>query len=562
MDDFDCSWYHQQYNGKKVLFLVPHEDDEINVGGDLPFYFQKRGAQVFLCFATNGDFLFQARTRLTEALKSAACLGIPEKQVYFLGYGDTSNEDRTSHIYHTGKVTKSHGGHSATYGLPSHPEFIWQQKKFHHSYTVSNYCQDLSLLLWTLQPDMIFCVDYDTHADHRMLSLCFEKEMGKILQTPGNNYHPRVFKGFAYSTAYETVRDFYAPFLSSTQRPEEKALSTTLIGRSIYQWNQRVRFPITRNTATCFLHNNLLFHALCCHRSQAAWHQAEQIINGDKVFWERRTDSFSYQAKITASSNQESSSKLQNFRLYDTRDIGSREPVFTGDCWVPSPDDSKKEILFQWDSSHQLRFLRIFGAMKNPVPIPKLIIRLDDGFTQEIGPLPLQGKPLEIHLPETHKIRRCRIQLHDAPADCGLAECEFFAQAISDTFLAPLLKITYQDNFLYHGMLNPDTSSVQLETYQSFPKRKVYWEILGNAQGARISQTGQLCLSPESRKITVRACDLKHPDIFDQVILIKASHFQFLWLHSRQQAEKKILGFLLKKQRKYYHIRQKYLKNV
>lgn len=144
----------------------------------------------------------------------------------------------------------------------------------------------------------------------------------------------------------------------------------------------------------------------------------------------------------------------------------------------------------------------------------------------------------------------------------SLAECEFFAQAISDTFLAPLLKITYQDNFLYHGMLNPDTSSVQLETYQSFPKRKVYWEILGNAQGARISQTGQLCLSPESRKITVRACDLKHPDIFDQVILIKASHFQFLWLHSRQQAEKKILGFLLKKQRKYYHIRQKYLKNV
>ena len=106
--------------------------------------------------------------------------------------------------------------------LPSHPEFIWQQKKVHHSYTVSNYCQDLSLLLWTLQPDMIFCVDYDTHADHRMLSLCFEKEMGKILQTPGNNYHPQVFKGFAYSTAYETVRDFYAPFLSSTQRPEEK----------------------------------------------------------------------------------------------------------------------------------------------------------------------------------------------------------------------------------------------------------------------------------------------------------------------------------------------------
>lgn len=562
MNDFDCNWYHQQYNGKRILFLVPHEDDEINVGGDLPFYFQSRGGHVFLCFATNGDFLFKARTRLTEALKSAACLGIPESHVYFLGYGDTSNEDETNHIYHTGKITESHSGHAKTYGLASHPEFIWQQKKIHHSYTAAHYCEDLSLLLQTLQPDMIFCVDYDTHADHRMLSLCFEKVMGKILQTPGNDYHPQIFKGFAYSTAYEAVRDFYTPLLLSTQRPEASALSTTLIDRSIYQWNQRVRFPITRNTVTFFLHNNLLFHALCFHRSQAAWHQAEQVINGDKVFWERRTDSFSYQAKITASSNQESASKLQNFRLYDTKDIGPREPVFAGDCWIPSPDDQKHELLFQWDSPHHLQILRIFGALKNPASIPKLIITLDDGFILEAGPLSMQGKPLEIHLPQIHEIRSCRIQLQEAPADCGLAECEFFARAMSDTFLAPLLKITYQDNFLYHGMLSPDISTVQLDTYQSFPKRKIHWEVLGDAQGAHISQTGQLRLSPESRRITVRACDPEHPDIFDQVTLIKASRFQLVWLHFRQQAEKKILGFLLRKQRKYYHIRQKYLKNV
>ena len=90
-------------------------------------------------------------------------------------------------------------------------------------------------------------------------------------------------------------------------------------------------------------------------------------------------------------------------------------------------------------------------------------------------------------------------------------------------------------------MLSPDISTVQLDTYQSFPKRKIHWEVLGDAQGAQISQTGQLRLSPESRRITVLACDPEHPDIFDQVTLIKASRFQLVWLHFRQQAEKKFL---------------------
>ena len=75
---------------------------------------------------------------------------------------------------------------------------------------------DIKALLLDLRPEVIFCIDYDSHHDHRALSLLFEESMGEILRQNNNDYNPLVFKGFAYSTAFLAEPDFSASsFFSS-----------------------------------------------------------------------------------------------------------------------------------------------------------------------------------------------------------------------------------------------------------------------------------------------------------------------------------------------------------
>lgn len=52
----DNSFLNQSASGQKVLVIVPHEDDEINVAGSLMYHYVQSGAEVFCAFTTNGDY--------------------------------------------------------------------------------------------------------------------------------------------------------------------------------------------------------------------------------------------------------------------------------------------------------------------------------------------------------------------------------------------------------------------------------------------------------------------------------------------------------------------------
>ena len=92
MNDFyNNSFYNQKYSGIKVLVLVPHEDDEINLAGSMIVNFINLGAEVYVCFSTNGDYQISAEVRLKEAANSLVVLGCKKENIFFLGYGDTLN---------------------------------------------------------------------------------------------------------------------------------------------------------------------------------------------------------------------------------------------------------------------------------------------------------------------------------------------------------------------------------------------------------------------------------------------------------------------------------------
>ena len=67
----------------KILVVVPHEDDDINMAGSVIATAVAKGKQVYVLFATNGDFTFKGATRIKEALAGLSLLGVKKKNVFF-----------------------------------------------------------------------------------------------------------------------------------------------------------------------------------------------------------------------------------------------------------------------------------------------------------------------------------------------------------------------------------------------------------------------------------------------------------------------------------------------
>ena len=79
------SFYEQNLKGLKVLVLAPHQDDEINIAGNTIANLVNCGADVKVCFSTNGDYTLPASVRIREAVASLKKLGCNKQNIYFLG---------------------------------------------------------------------------------------------------------------------------------------------------------------------------------------------------------------------------------------------------------------------------------------------------------------------------------------------------------------------------------------------------------------------------------------------------------------------------------------------
>lgn len=75
----------------KALVLAPHQDDEILCAAGLIQILHNRGDDVFVLFATNGDYrgADTAQKRYYESRDALALLEVNESKIFYLGYRDT-----------------------------------------------------------------------------------------------------------------------------------------------------------------------------------------------------------------------------------------------------------------------------------------------------------------------------------------------------------------------------------------------------------------------------------------------------------------------------------------
>jgi len=431
------SFFDKSFFGTRVLILAPHADDEINIAGNMILTLAAAKAEIFVAYSTNGDFEQSADTRAKEAVEALKILGVPRERIIFLGYGDGHKL--------SDKPTQSPASHVETYAAQGFVDYAKKTFGHHSHYTRQNFKRDLKSLLLELRANIIFCVDFDSHTDHRTLSILFEETLGEIL-SERNDYRPEVYKKFAYATAFTAAPDFYEPNLLSTRKPklgETDTYDFDLIDRANYVWKNRVRFPVMHSQP--LLKGNPIAEAIFAHKSQRNEWNALRIINSDEIFFERRTDSQTFSAQVTATSGD--AFKVRDFKILDS-------------LW------QGEKIFFTWQEPIQVRQIIIYG---NPLDdeAAKISLRLELENSQAVfdKELPNHGRPLII---DTEKIfvRRAELSVVDVGKNFGLAEVEFFANAEPLKKISPFIKLTVDDNFFYQYVVPYEVDKLSIGLYR------------------------------------------------------------------------------------------------
>jgi len=313
---------------QKLLVIVPHPDDELNVAGVLIRNVLLKQGTVYIIYTTNFDVYGKktAVRRLKEIKKLCKKLLIPSENIFFMGYQAASHKNGQ---YINRKQYTSAIGKEKSCAVSLYGKEVLQ--------TFDNLEHLLYEMIIRIKADIICGIDYDSHADHRIASVTLEHVMNK-LSKENASYMPFVLKGFSYATSWMSVPDFYdnKQYLNSSVLNNNNSSYT-----SQYDWEERVRLPyINGDDLGHTLRSSYLYKLYSAYTSQNALSHMNQIINGDQVFWKLSNDNVLSYADVVVSSGKkiDFSSVLSSWN----EDFGSDKIETYPGFWKPDMNGKGK----------------------------------------------------------------------------------------------------------------------------------------------------------------------------------------------------------------------------
>lgn len=352
-----------------VLILVPHQDDEVNIAGQIIPSIVEEGLECRICFTTNGDFREEdGPVRAKEALTVAEFLGVTPENLVFLGY---PNYDEKRHLHDYPNESMPSFGHDKTYGcLDGRPCWSARRAEGPRAIAGESTVADIADVVASFMPDVILCVDFDAHPDHRALSLFFDEAMERVLWAK-RGYAPLVLKSFAYAMSWNGPRDYYE--FAETVRPSvfPEAWPFELENPN-YLWDDRVRLAPNPRTLTPGRRGNLVYEAFRRYPSQVAWPHYRSVCNADVVCWPRRTDNLLFCAEVSASSGD--ARQLGGFRRFDVKSVCAplEDIEFIPIGWTPDAADEAPFFKIVFSEPAKPRLVRVWCSPGN---IPCGVVR-------------------------------------------------------------------------------------------------------------------------------------------------------------------------------------------
>lgn len=404
---------------KKILLIVPHQDDEINIAGGVLYTFSKNNS-IKVVYVTNGDYIYESKIRYKEAISALKKLNINKKDIIFLGYCDQPYDSET-HMYNSSADWVSL--HKVTSGIKKIKEWSYGTYNIHQELNKDNLIKDIRDIIVRYCPDMIFSVDLDFHPDHIMTSLCFEKAMGQVLNECQGKYQPIVLKTFAYENSYLGEKDF----CNINDYPMKFDFKNNLVKNNPYYLrNEKINLCIDKKCYSKNLLINPVWKAIKCHKSQILVSHAEQIINSNYSYWNRVTNNLIYNAKITVSSGNHQ--YLHDFLLCDTDNVlngNEKEIVYNKAIWIPDNDDEQKEILIEFNNYVFIDFIKLYNGRINNNFIKKIAIYINNRYERTYE---LNEKNLIQKIYIQKRVKNIKIKILDKIIYNGFSEIELLSK--------------------------------------------------------------------------------------------------------------------------------------
>lgn len=532
-DGVDNSFYDSQFKNKKVMVIVPHEDDDLLISGQVLPSMYKNGADVRVVFATNGDKRVSAYTRQSEACNALEKLGIPRDKVIFLGYPDGTQ------LYVGKKAYSFSSGWDHTYAGNGFKDYHFDRFGTHAKYTAENMVDDIESVVLEYRPDYILAIDFDTHTDHRGVSISFEKAMERILKKE-SGYTPKVLKCFGYSLAWKSKPDFYALNIKSTVMQDREKNNDPSYETDVpqYRWNNRVRLPIDKKSLSHSILRCSEYKALSEHLSQYAYCYSERIINGDSVYWNRRTDSLTYNADISVSSGD--ASLLNDFRLIGVGNRTAGPNVKLENCVSRfDKNDAQKTVTVKFDSPKTVSCVSLYDNFGLNSNILGGVITFSDGSKVEVPALNADGSETRVVFEPKHNITSFTFKVAEYEGVAGLDEIEAFENADYDMgFSLIKLKNADTDDYIYNYLITPDEKSLNLGVYASDPNAGYTIKII---EGDSVKLEGNtLVFDDDFEKCTVRAELNGDPSTYDQITVKRLSERELKSYESFEKVNKTV----------------------
>lgn len=532
-DGVDNSFYDSQFKNKKVMVIVPHEDDDLLISGQVLPSMYKNGADVRVVFATNGDKSVSAYTRQSEACNALEKLGIPREKVIFLGYPDGTQ------LYVGKKAYSFSSGWDHTYAGKGFKDYHFDRFGTHAQYTAENMVDDIESVILEYRPDYILAIDFDTHTDHRGVSISFEKAMERILKKE-SGYTPKVLKCFGYSLAWKSKPDFYALNIKSTVMQDREKNNDPSYETDVpqYRWSNRVRLPIDKKSLSHSILRCSEYKALSEHLSQYAYCYSERIINGDSVYWNRRTDSLTYNADISVSSGD--ASLLNNFRLIGVGNRTAGPNVKLENCVSRfDKSDAQKTVTVKFDSPKTVSCVSLYDNFGLNSNILGGVITFSDGSKVEVPALNADGSETRVVFEPKHNITSFTFKVTEYEGVAGLDEIEAFENADYDMgFSLIKLKNADTDDYIYNYLITPDEKSLNLGVNLSNPNAGYTIKII-EGDGVKL-EGNTLVFDDDFEKCTVRAELNGDPSTYDQITVKRLSERELKSYESFEKVNKTV----------------------
>lgn len=452
-------------NPKRIMVVVPHPDDEVIEAGGVIHRAVQNGDYVSVVLATLGDYGGKntGKIRMKESINALGLLGVEPENIHFFGYSDNGGlaqygqafdgsliykmylADNPDELFYS--AAKDNGEYwSSTYNGNDKPSYRYATLGEQAEFTRNNFIQDLETVIMTNQPDEIYATSrFDLHADHAFLTFFISEAIINHQKNVDENYNPVVYEGIVHSTE----GDSKWPERNSEKigiKPINKPIDFEK--RTMFDWNQRISITVPEEMQKVPFADNLKSKALLEYKTQMPSDYISSFAKLDEVFWAQPFDSVSYLATATASSEKASTIKAQDQSAakaidgirdgYSTSLTGNgsvaKHNRFPFAEWVSNAEKENAWLKLEWENSYNISSVTLFDRPNLSDHITKASLVFSNGTSIPVGPLPNDGRPLNIELEEPVKANWVKlevVEVSESTTSVGLAEMEVRGEKIA-----------------------------------------------------------------------------------------------------------------------------------